>query len=232
MQDLTERESLFCENTIVRILPSKLQWKRWSLPSKVSYLAFWVAVVGVLVAVFLGKSADQLDNSSITGDVVGGDKIVYQFPVAPTEAEKEEETEKRIQSSKIRINRLIDDFGLVVDSIEQEYLKENKRIASRFSSRGMLRSGTHITAQMDYARSTRDRIEKLLTTLHRNIEDILFENFGITTLEENDNFVDEASRLAKEKERVRSAYRLFENTVKKWDEKCSGNTRLTQNFRL
>ncbi len=220
----------------MRIFPSKLQWSKWTLPTKVSYLAFWMTIlaliVGVLVPAFLGKSANQIKNSNVAGDVVGRDKIVYQPIINLPDTESVEDFSKKIQGSKIRINRFIDDFSLEVENIEREYLKENKKIASNFSSRGTLSSGMHISTQMEYARNTKDRIEKLFTSLNRNIEDILFENFGITKLEENDNFRNESSRLLKAKEKVRNTYDGFESTVKRWEKTCIGNNQLTQNFRL
>lgn len=35
----------------MKIFPSKEQWNRWTLPSKASYLALWIAIIGLLVMI-------------------------------------------------------------------------------------------------------------------------------------------------------------------------------------
>jgi hypothetical protein len=208
----------------MRIFPSKSQWKSWKLPSKATYISLIslpVAIIGILITILLSKSTNQVKISSMTGDVVGRDKIVNQPIILLPEAEEKDDVETKIKTSKIKINRFFEDFDSQVESIKQEYQKENPRICSVFSSRGMAQSGEHIQAQMECARNAKNKIESLLTNLNRNIEDILLQNFNITTLEENDEFKKEASLLIQEKEKVKNIYKLLEDTVKDWVKRCS-----------
>lgn len=216
----------------MKIFPSKSQWKSWKLPSKAGYISLPVAIIGILITILLSKSTNQVKISNVTGDVVGRDKIVNQPTIILPEAEKNDDVETKIKTSKIKINRLIVDFDSAVESIKQQYQKEQERIAGSFSSRGVLQSGMHIKAQMEYAINRRDYIDKLLTNLNRNIEDIILENFDVKTLEENDEFKKEEFLLIQEKEKVKNTYKLFENTVKDWDKRCYGHPELTKDFRL
>ncbi|MCJ7577546.1 MAG: hypothetical protein MUO91_03765 [candidate division Zixibacteria bacterium] len=214
------------------ILSLKSKWKRWTFPSKITVIALPVTIIGILITILLSKSSNQVKISNMTGDFVGRDKNIYQSQIILPEAEKKDDLETKIKTSKIKIDRFFQDFDSQIESIKQEYQKENSRIVSVFSSRGMAQSGEHIEAQMEYARNAKNKIETILTNLNRNIEDILLENFNITTLEENDEFKKEASLLIQEKEKVKNIYKLFEDTVKGWEKRCLGHIELTKDFRL
>ena len=199
----------------------KSKRKRWTFPIKITVISLAVTIIGVLITILLSKSSNQVKISNMTGDVVERDKIVNQPTIILPKAEERPDIETRMKTSKIKIDRFFRDFDSQVESIKQEYQKENPRICSVFSSRGMAQSGEHIQAQMECARNAKNKIESLLTNLNRNIEDILLENFNITTLEENDEFKKEASLLIQEKEKVKNIYKLLEDTVKDWVKRCS-----------
>jgi hypothetical protein len=60
------------------IIPSKSQWGKWSLPAKAGYIGVWIAIIGIPITLLSNKISKQVDNSYVTGDVVGRDKITYQ----------------------------------------------------------------------------------------------------------------------------------------------------------
>ena len=200
-------------------------------------LAFWgsmASIIGLLYALFVKTSTQSNTQQIISspGSIQAGRDIVIQPNITFPETGKNDDSEKKIKTSKLKIHRLIEDFDSQLESIKREYQKENVRIVSKFSARGMAASGEHIGAQMEYARNTKDSIANLLTTLNRNIEDILLENFNIRTLEENDTFKSESILLNREKAKVKKAYKYFEDTVKDWEKRCTGNSRSTKDFKL
>jgi hypothetical protein len=37
----------------MKIIPSKTQWNKWSLPSKAGYIGFWIGLIGLIIAILI-----------------------------------------------------------------------------------------------------------------------------------------------------------------------------------
>lgn len=182
---------------------------------------------------FQNSSANAIKNANIAGDVVGRDKIIYQ-PVVPISSDQKNiDRQGQIKISKVKINRIIGDLSLQIGEIKTEYFKGSERIANDFNSRNVLSGGMHIKAQMDFAISTKEKVEKLLIKTHRDIEDVLLENFSITNLTEIDEFSEENSKLSElEKNTIPVLYKQLENAVRNQEVRSLGTVHITENFKL
>ncbi len=174
-------------------------------------------------------SMNNVKNSMVSGDIVGRDKIVYpqEIPMA-----NEEDRQSKIKISKVKIKRIIEDLSSSIEEIKKEYFEENSRVAADFNRRNIPTSGIHVKAQMDLAKNTKLRIEKLFTKAFRDIEDILLENFKINYLEEMTEFNEEEKLFQIERNKLSEIYEQFENAVKGWEIKSLGTTQLTKDFKL
>ena len=54
----------------MKLIPTKRQWKKWSLPSKVSYISFWLAVISLLIVVVQILSPEN-DEKPIEKNLLG-----------------------------------------------------------------------------------------------------------------------------------------------------------------
>ena len=131
--------------------------------------------------------------------------------------EKEEDKELKIKTSKININRLIDDHKKVVELYYESFLKESDRISEKYASLGSGRSSGHLVAHRNHSKEGKRYLEALSKNLARNIEDISLETF------ETDNFkgVVELSNEINEYNLVieftNSRIKLIEDNAKYWE---------------
>lgn len=170
-----------------------------------------------------------LHDLTANGDIVGRDKIIVQtVPVLKTE-----NIQDQIKVSKVKIKRILEDLSYSLEDTRKEYLKESDKVANDFNSRNMLTSSIFIRAQMDLAIGMKERIEKLITKAHRDIQDIILENFKATELKEIPEFTEENQALVEiEKSKVPEIYKLLENIVKSWEMKALQTSQLTKDFKL
>jgi len=184
---------------------------------------------------FQSLSVNDIKDSSISGDVVRRDKIVNQtvISVSADQDDKDKNKQNKITAAKVQIKRIIDDLSLAIDEVRKEHYKRSERIANDFASRNMSSSGLFIRAQMDCAISTKEKIEKLLAKSHRDIEDVLQENFKIANLEEMAEFSKEEKELSELKENtIPEIYSRLEGSVKSWEIRSLGSTQITKDFKL
>lgn len=182
---------------------------------------------------FHSSSANDNKDFNIAGDVVGRDKIIYQPAAHVPPDQVDIDRQGKIKISKVKINRIIEDLSLGINEIKKEYFKGNERIANDFNSRNMSSSGMHIKAQMDFAISIKQKIEALLIKSHRNIEDVLLGNFGITNLAEMKEFSEEDKKLYEiENNIIPALYKQLEDAVRNREVRSLGNVSITKNFKL
>ena len=77
-------------HSLMSLIPTKRQWRRWSLPSKLTAVSAYVGILGVLLAVIVllstgsfqstTPSAEQLDCSSPTVKTIVNEKIAIPRP--------------------------------------------------------------------------------------------------------------------------------------------------------
>jgi hypothetical protein len=176
---------------------------------------------------------NDIKTSNVSGDVVGRDKIVFQLVSSEHANQINIDKQSKIKLSKVEIERIIEDLSSEVNGIKREYFEGNKRIANDFSSRNISSSGMHIKAQMDFAISTKEKVEKLLTRAHRDIEDVLLRNFGVANLAEIDEFSEENRSLTElEKNRIPALYKQLENAVRSREARSLGEVHITKDFKL
>ncbi len=81
MTNLPVSSGIGCDNKM-RVLPTKQQWAGWTLPSKATYVAAWLAVVSILLAVI----TMLLPNSSTRVQIDAQQNAVVQAPVQSASA--------------------------------------------------------------------------------------------------------------------------------------------------
>jgi len=178
-------------------------------------------------------SANDIKNSNVSSDVLSRDKIIDQTATSISAGQINIDKQSKIKTSRIKINRIIEDLSLGINGIKKEYFEGNERIANDFSSRNMFSSGVHIKAQMDFAVSTKKKIETLLTKARREIEDVLLKDFGITNLTEMNEFNEEDKRLSElEKNSIPALYKQFEDAVRSREVSSLGTVNITKDFKL
>ena len=205
----------------------------------------WI-IIGIIASAFAAfalpygfhlKSQERKVNSTtenllnIHGDFVGGDKTVNvnvgdSIPGSLNNKSK-------FEIAKLKIKRVFENFESALENIADNFPKESDALAGQFNSRGTLHSGMHIKAQMDLSTSTKEKLEKTLKELERNIEDVLIENFDKTTLTSfGDTFGVEIERLNKAKSRLQEIYKTLTDSPKSWEVKVFKEERLTKDFNL
>jgi len=96
----------------MRIIPSRSQWRKWSLPSKVGYIASCITIIGVASLIFR-----PLGN-------------IYQNHLKEIHS---------LEIARLDINRLIEDCDLSCLKIAKQFPEEvNKIVGSEFGTEGSL----------------------------------------------------------------------------------------------
>lgn len=131
--------------------------------------------------------------------------------------DKEEDEELRIKTSKMNIDRLIDDHKKDVELYYEFFLKESDRISEKYASLGSGRSSGHLVAHRDHSKEGKRYLGDLSGNVKRNIEDISLETF------ETDNFKgvvelsDEINEYNLVIEFTNSRIKLIEDNAKYWE---------------
>ena len=141
-------------------------------------------------------------------------------------------TEREQKIAKIHINRLLDDYGLDIESLRKEYYEESRRISSDMARRNISSSGLHIKAQKNHAIATKDKINKLFTKLTRDIEDILLENYTNHIFKEIASLRKEHTTYVLSQEKNKDLCQKMVDNVQSWEVKINGSVNTTKNFTL
>jgi len=134
--------------------------------------------------------------------------------------------------AKIEVNRHLNDYQIKIDAVLDNALRESSQIAAKYSVNGSLQSDPHIKAQIAHAVNTKKDIEKAFTDMNKEIEDILFGNFGTILLSELDSFSQEFKIFSDKKNGLKELYKRLEDNVKSWEKKALGTSNITKDLHL
>lgn len=120
---------------------------------------------------------------------------------------------------------------ILAEEIVANFPKESERIAAQFNSRGILSSGMHIKAQMDFSIGIKKKLDQEYESLKREIEDILVEVLNKTSLQSAGNeFNEEERRLEDAKNRCIAVYPRLNDLPKSREVRIFREMRLTRDF--
>lgn len=197
----------FTAGSIISGYKTKEAWDKWCQVSKPSQTVVF--------------------RQNISGDFVNGDKNIVNIP----KADEHVLDASKINVAKLKINRAIEDFNKAVDEVATNFPKESNKLAGNFNSRNMLTSGVFIRAQMDLSLNTKKNLDREIEALNRQVEDILVDVLGKTSLntaglefEAEQKLVDEAPK------RCLALYPLLNDNPKSWEMKALRENALTKNF--
>lgn len=205
---------------------------------------FWI-IIGIIASAIAAfalpygfhlKGHDKKTISTLElrvhGDFVNGNKTVIenQMNVNPVIGGSTESTTK-IDVAKLKINRAFEDFDKALEGIVSNFPKESEKIAAQFNSRGMLPSGIHIKAQMDFSVGIKRKLDQEYEILKRAIEDILVEVLNKTSLQSaGSEFNEEQKRLEDAKNRCITVYPRLNDLPKSWEVRIFREMRQTKDF--
>ena len=178
------------------------------------------------------KKASTVGEISIHGDFVNGNKTVIGNQVNVNASVTEQTNHKaKIDVVKLKINRAFEDFYKAIDETATNFPKESNKLAGNFNSRNMLTSGVFIRAQMDLSLNTKKYLDQRIEALNRQVEDILVDVLGKTSLhlaglefEAEQKLLDEAPK------RCQALYPLLNDNPKSWEMKALKENTLTKDF--
>ena len=166
------------------------------------------------------------------GDIVAGDKIIIEGSVN-LEGKNNNNVESQINITKLKINRELEDFEYAASETIESFKEETKMLAGQFNARGMLTSGSFIKAQMDLSQKTKDELDRLWLKMDRNIENILIEDFKITSFTPMINkFLKEHNKRTDLFNTKKELYHFLESSPKGWEIKIFKEEKITKNFKL
>lgn len=144
-----------------------------------------VVVGSILLAVgyYYFPKGSAGNQSAIVGDYSEGDKIegnkISGQNVVINNFNNNELLENHEQSSllktKIKVERIVEDFSVAVAEIKKEYAAESAKISADFASRGVYNSGGHVAAYIQLAKSKKISLDKARLMLNRGVQDALVE---------------------------------------------------------
>lgn len=150
------------------------------------------------------------------GDIVGRDKITNNIN-SPNQSSIPQDPKSQLEIAKVKINRCFEDYDAAILEFEKKFKEDAEKVTADFAKRNMLRSSIFIQAQMKLSYEAKEKAGKIFSELERNIEDILIENFGKTSLlDMKEEFNEEINLLDKKKEGLKEIYLMLEQNSKDW----------------
>lgn len=178
------------------------------------------------------KKASAVSGISIHGDFVSGNKTVIGNQVnVNTSVPTQSDNRSKIDVAKLKIKRAFEDFYKAIDETAANFPKESNKLAGNFNSRNMLTSGVFIRAQMDLSLNTKKYLDQRIEALNRQVEDILVDVLGKTSLHlAGIEFEAEQKLLDEAPKRCQALYLLLNDNPKSWEMKALRENTLTKDF--
>lgn len=196
--------------------------------------AIFIGVLGTLVSAFFlpygfhlkakeegSVQAGTMPPTSHHGDLVGGDK--YVFNIGESNSKTKEES-----FVHVKIQRLLDDYESAFKGLSEKFVQESAKISRDFSVRNSPYSSGHISAHLRHSKTAGEELEAKFTLLTRAIEDLLMEKYKTHDLSSLEQFSHERQRLDKIKSDNAALKKKFIEPARDWDIRINKKPTLTK----